>query len=208
MCFFEDLQGGWVKIVYKILVLSLLFSLNTFANEIPENVHAKKPWVYFDLGNTIVNTNDIKNLHYMKGAREYIEGLKKEGFNIGIISNIPESWGNNYEEKFQSLKTYIYFGWGEAEPFDWSVFDEVILPMSNSEMKPAPFLYLKAIDKAESCPSVYIGENVKEVNASRDAGMAAKLYNETDEEIYIPISTLKSFITSHYGKSYDLDCLL
>jgi FMN phosphatase YigB (HAD superfamily) len=202
--FFINLRGGLVNWVCKIFVLLILFSFNANASDF----HAKKPWVYFDLGNTIVNTNNIKNLHYMRGSREYMEQLKKEGFNIGIISNIPESWGNTYEEKLQSLKTYIYFGWGEATPFDWSVFDEVILPLSNAELKPAPFLYLKAISKTDSCPSVFIGENIKEVNAAKEVGMATKLYIESDEEVYIPIYTLKSYITDNYGKEFDPNCLL
>ena len=125
----------------KLLFFIGLFSLKAHTHE----YHEKRPWVYFDLGDTIVNTKDIKNIKYMNGAREYMEQLKREGFNIGIISNIPESWGNNYEEKFQSLKTYIHFGWGDVEhPFDWTVYDEVILPLSNLELKPAPILFLKA----------------------------------------------------------------
>jgi len=123
-----------------------IFSFKSFAQD-------KKPWIYFDLGNTVVNTNDMKHLKYMKGAREYIEELKREGFKVGIISNIPEDWGMDYDEKLQSLKKVIQDGWEEERPFDWTVYDEVILPLKNTEMKPAPILFLKAINKAESCPS-------------------------------------------------------
>jgi phosphoglycolate phosphatase-like HAD superfamily hydrolase len=177
-----------------------LFSFNAKA-------HDKKLWVYFDLGDTVVSTKDMKHLKYMKGAREYMEELKREGFKIGIISNIPENWGMDYDEKFLTLKKMIHDGWDEERPFDWTVFDEVILPMKNSELKPAPTLFLKAITVAKSCPSVYVGESPKEIKAAADLGMAAKLYVDTDAENYIPVVKVKSFITENYHREYDRDCL-
>ena len=187
------------KISYLLFLLSLI-SFNVKAE-------GRKLWVYFDLGDTIVSTKDLKNIKYMKDAREYLENLKHEGFKIGIISNIPENWGMDYDEKLSSLKKFINGGWSEDRPFDWSVFDEVILPLKNSEMKPAPTLFLKAINKAESCPSVYIGEGPKEIAAARELGMAAKLFVETDKENYIPVMQVKSFITNNYHREYDKDCL-
>ncbi len=167
----------------------------------------KKPWVYFDLGDTIVNTKDMKHLKYIRGARVYMDELKREGFNIGIISNIPENWGMDYDEKLLSLKKVIQEGWDEETPFDWSVYEEIILPLKNTEMKPAPTLFLKAIEKADSCPSVYIGESPKEITAARNTGMAAKLFIESDKEIYIPIKEMKSFIVQNYQGTFDRNCL-
>lgn len=169
--------------------------------------HDKKPWVYFDLGETIMSTKDMKHLKYMKGAREYMEELKREGFNIGIITNIPETWGMDYDEKLLTLKKVIQEGWDEERPFDWLVYDEIILPLKNIEMKPAPTLFLKAIAKSELCPSVYIGESPKEIIAAQEVGMAAKLYSETDKEIYIPTADMKSYIVENYHRDYDKSCL-
>lgn len=184
----------------KILFFISLFSFRAFGQD-------KRPWVYFDLGDTIVSTKDMNHLKYMKGAREYMEELKREGFNIGIISNIPESWGMNYDEKLQSLKKAISDGWDEESPFDWTIYDEIILPLKNSEMKPAPTLFIEAIKKATSCPSVYIGESPKEITAAKAVGMAAKLYNEAEEDVYIPIPQMKSFIVKNYQNVYDRDCI-
>lgn len=189
-----------MKKLSKVLFFVSLFSFNAKAQD-------KRPWVYFDLGDTVVNTKDMKHLKYMKGAREYIDDLKREGFKIGIISNIPENWGMDYDEKLLTLKKVIQEGWDEDRPFDWSVYDEVILPLKNTEMKPAPTLFLKAIAKAESCPSVYVGESPKEITAARDVGMAASLYDETKDEAYIPITHVKSFIVDNYHRDYDRDCL-
>lgn len=189
-----------MKKLSSVVFLMSLFSFKVAAQD-------KKPWVYFDLGDTVVSTKDMKHLKYMKGAREYMEELKREGIKIGIISNIPENWGMDYDEKLQSLKKVIQDGWDEERPFDWTVYDEVILPLKNTEMKPAPTLFLKAISKAESCPSAYIGESPKEITAARDVGMAAKLYNEADAVVYIPVAEVKTFIAQNYHLDYDKDCL-
>lgn len=189
-----------MKKLSKVLFFLSVFSFSAMAKD-------KKPWVYFDLGDTVVRTKDMKHIKYMRGAREYMEELKREGINIGIISNIPEDWGLDYDGKLQSLKKVILDGWDEERPFDWSVFDEVILPLKNTEMKPSPTLFLKAISKAESCPSVYIGESPKEIAAAKEVGMAAKLYDESEESIYIPISTINTFIVENYHRDYDKNCL-
>ncbi len=189
-----------MKKLSKLLFFASLFSFNAHTGD-------KRPWVYFDLGDTVVNTKDMKHIKYMKGAREYMEDLKREGFKIGIISNIPENWGMDYDEKLMTLKKVIQDGWDEDRPFDWSVYDEVILPLKTAEMKPAPTLFLKAITKAESCPSVYVGESPKEIKAARDVGMAAKLYDDQNGEAYIPVSQVKSFIVDNYHRDYDKECL-
>jgi len=189
-----------MKIFSQLLFLASLIGFQAKAQD-------KKPWVYFDLGDTIVNTKDMKHLKYMSGAREYLEELKREGFKIGIITNIPEDWGMSYDEKFQTLKKIIEDGWTEDRPFDWSIYDEVILPMKNNEMKPAPTLFLKAINKAEACPSMYVGESPKEIAAAKNLGMAAKLYIEKGDEPYVPVSEVRSFIVTNYQRDYDKDCL-
>lgn len=188
-----------IKISNLLLFLSLL-STNVFG-------HDKKPWVYFDLGDTVVNTKDMNHIKYMKGAREYVNDLKREGFKIGIISNIPENWGMDYDEKLLTLKKIIHDGWDEDQPFDWSAYDEVILPLKNNEMKPAPTLFLKAITLAQSCPSVYVGESPKEIIAAQDVGMAAKIYNENDVVSFIPVQEVRPFIMENYRIDYDNDCL-
>jgi phosphoglycolate phosphatase-like HAD superfamily hydrolase len=189
-----------LKISNLMVLVASLLSFKVFGAE-------KKPWVYFDLGDTIISTKDMNHLKYMPGAREYMDELHREGFKIGIISNIPENWGMDYEEKLQSLKKVISEGWDEERPFDWGAYDEIILPLKNTEMKPTPTLFLKAIMKAESCPSMYIGESQKEVNAAINAGMAAKIFKETDESIYIPVLEVKGFIKDNYRLDYDKNCL-
>ena len=189
-----------MKKISKIVFLLSLFAVKSYAYD-------KRPWVYVDLGDTIVNTSDMKHIKYMKGAREYILELKLEGFNVGIISNIPEEWGLTYEEKLNRLKQVIASGWDEELAFDWSVYDEIILPLKNNEMKPAPTLFLKAILKADSCPSLYIGESPKEIKAAIEIGMAAKLFEpDLDDSLISPVE-LRGFIAENYKLPYDTNCL-
>jgi beta-phosphoglucomutase-like phosphatase (HAD superfamily) len=189
-----------MKKISGLLFILTLFSFKAIGQE-------KKPWIYFDLGDTVVSTKDMKHIKYIKGAREYINELKREGFKVGIISNIPENWGMDYDEKLLSLKKVIQDGWDEPNPFDWTAYDEVILPLKNNEMKPAPTLFLKAITKAESCPSAYIGESPREITAAQSVGMAAKLFVENETDLYIPIGQLKFFLATNYQREYDKECL-
>jgi phosphoglycolate phosphatase-like HAD superfamily hydrolase len=180
----------------------ILISSNVRAQNQNQNL-----WVYFDLGNTVISTKDMSHLKYMLGARDYMDELKREGFKIGIISNIPESWGMDYKEKLTTLKKIISEGWSEEKPFDWSVYDEIILPLKDNEMKPALILFQQAVLKANACPSIYVGESPKEITAAQTVGMAAKLFDENDPDLYVPIPSLKNFIVKNYQLEYDKNCL-
>jgi beta-phosphoglucomutase-like phosphatase (HAD superfamily) len=199
MGFMEELV---VKII-KCISFVLLFAASS-NSAIASN---KSPWVYFDLGETIINSKDLKNISYITGSKEYLEQLKQNGYRIGLITNIPETWGADYPSKLAELKRVIASGWTESNEFDWSVFDEVILPLNNSELKPAPTLFLKAIQIAQSCPSLFIGDSEKEVLAASNLGMASKQFRREDPELYLPISDIANFIEQNYKLDYDLDCL-
>ncbi len=165
-----------------------------------------KPWIYFDLGDTVINTKDMKHLKYFQGAKEYISELKRRGFHVGLITNIPETFGADYQEKFETLKKLIHDGWDDQEVFDWTVFDQVILPLKNTELKPGPVLFERALHKAGSCPSAYISENEKEVVAAKTHGFATKLFQEADHDIYVPHEKLKSFLKDEYRNKYEKEC--
>lgn len=165
-----------------------------------------KPWIYFDLGDTVVDTKDMKKLKYFKGAKDYLTELKQKGFQIGLITNIPETFGQDYDEKLETLKKRINDGWIDKDVFDWNQFDKVILPMKNSEMKPAPTMFLKALNVADGCPSAYISENEKEIIAAKSHGFAAKLFKETDPDLYVPTKELKAFLRNEYGRKYAEEC--
>ncbi len=174
----------------------------------PQSSSEKYMWVYFDLGNTVISTKDAKHLHYFPGAREYMHLLHRAGFKIGAIVNIPEGWGTNYPQKLQALKNVLAQDWAEQKPFEWEAFDQVILPMKDTERKPAPTLYIKAIENANGCPSAFIGEDPAETNAAINLGMAAKLFVENDPELYIHPLKVRDFLLRNYKRPYDPRCLI
>lgn len=70
---------------------------------------ADAPWIFFDLGDTLLGTEndpasgDLTRLWWTRfededgtitDARAYLMKLKAMGFRIGLIVNIPESWGD------------------------------------------------------------------------------------------------------------------
>ena len=197
-----------MKKILMTVFLSMVAIVPRSYSKIQNKMQDKSPWVYFDLGDTVISTKDFKHLHYFKGAREYMDELKRQGYKIGIITNIPETWGMDYDQKLQTLKKFIHDGWDEDRPFDWSVYDEVILPLSNNEMKPALTLFLKAMNRAATCPSAYIGESPKEIVAAESVGMAVKLFVESDPELYVPVEKMATYLKSNYHREYDRDCFL
>lgn len=87
------------------------------------NSQCQKPWLFFDLGNTIVATpldkpaadptSDIERIywtryrhdHIMRDALWYLEDLKSKGYPIGLLVNIPESWGDEDGSLVQSMES-------------------------------------------------------------------------------------------------------
>lgn len=189
-----------------MIKLSIFMSL-LFVSFILQAEVEKSSWVFFDLGDTVVSSARANHMHYFQGTKEYIEELKRQGFRVGLMTNIPETWGRNYDEKWQSLKKYINDNWDGEDVFDWSVFDEVILPLNNGERKPAPPMYARALSFSADCPSVFIGDSALEVEAAIHMGMAGKIFKQEDSEFYIPIDKIKSYLKDNYHQKYDPQCL-
>ncbi len=196
-----------VKKMKKVFLGMVLTLCPFFVKAQTKNVQDKAPWIYFDLGDTVISTQDMKHLHYFNGAREYIEDLKRQGYKIGMITNIPETWGMDYDEKLLTLKKVIHDGWDESRPFDWEAFDEIILPLKNTELKPNAVMFVKAINKANGCPSAFIGESQKEVDAAKNLGMASKLFVKDEVEQYIPVHKVNRYLKDNYTRSYEKECL-
>ncbi|MDD0854413.1 hypothetical protein HBN50_14975 [Halobacteriovorax sp. GB3] len=193
----------------KLLInLKVLTFLMTGAVSMSAKGNTRHQWVFFDLGDTIVNTKDKKGFHYFDGAKAYLESLRKMGLHIGIISNIPETFGMSYEEKLQTLKTLIQSKWNDKEQFDWSLFDEILLPLNNNELKPADILFLRALSRAGECPSIYISENEREVLKAESMGIAGHLFDKESQGMYVPLEILESYIDENYARPIPSECIL
>lgn len=158
-------------------------------------------YLWFDLGNVLIETRDgFDRLRWMPGAYEMIFQLKQRGFKIGLISNIPDSWGhpNDPQSKIDKLQEELKKGWIDSDPFDLAIFDDVLLPMRKEEAKPARKLFLDAIHLAlsqgKNC--LFQGESPQEVLAANDAGMESHLieFDESGQNPkYFPMDELLDF---------------
>lgn len=142
----------------------------------------EKPLLYFDLGNTLLKTDfdsttkQIKTVNYFPNVKGYLSRLKKSHFKIGLIVNIPESWGKTREAKVTALKAFVKNHWVGSTPMDWTVFDlGILVPENESQRKPAPHLFLEALAAAKKvgCPAIYQGESQREVIAANGVGLHA-----------------------------------
>lgn len=189
------------------LVISLfLMAAEASASKTPT---CDKPWVYLDLGNTIIDTRgrdkngEDKNLRFMPGARAYLNELKSHDYRVGVISNAPETWGKTLGSKIKHLKDYVKHRWRDREKIRWSEFDAgILLPPTDAERKPAPYLFVKAKERAAAagCEAVYIGEDAAEVEAAKAAGLHAYLSDATGKRgkaPYVPLETLDQLAAVH-----------
>jgi hypothetical protein len=136
---------------------------------------AERVHIWLDLGRVLVSDPAEGPMRYLPGARDYVNGLVRAGYSIGAIINIPESMGQpgNYASKLQALKDFLADNWGDQPAFDWSVFDHVLLPLWDRELKPAPKLFkdARAISRSEGKVGLYQGETRAEVVAAHANGV-------------------------------------
>lgn len=159
---------------------------------------ASKAFVWLDLGNVILETrNGYDKVHYMPGVLEYLEQIKNDGHKVGLIVNIPESWGkpDDYPSKIQATLDFIRGGWIDAEKtFSFDVFDEVVIPMRNTQRKPAPDLFMKALEVSKNLGlrPFYQSEDAEEIEVAQSIGFKAhKVELEGPEARYLPLEKIQ-----------------
>lgn len=143
-------------------------------------------YMWFDLGNVLIETRDgFDKIHWMPGVRTYLQELRSQGFRIGLITNIPEKWGEpgDRNSKIDRLQAVINQGWVDETPFDLEEFDEVLVPLYTHESKPASKLFLDALRIAdgEGLKSYFQGETPREVEAARALGLTSFLVEYEDD---------------------------
>ncbi|MER5969628.1 hypothetical protein ABT112_07800 [Streptomyces sp. NPDC002055] len=143
--------------------------------------------VYFDLGETLVHTAEDKSISYMPGAAAHLRALRARNIPVGLITNVPSSWGATDAERAAELKRVIDKDWKGSRPFDWADFgDRIFTPRTEEERKPAPALWQRARDAAGGCRMVYQAETDDEIQASRDLGYVPYLVGRRNWPAYMP----------------------
>ncbi|MBI3558562.1 MAG: hypothetical protein HY074_20015 [Deltaproteobacteria bacterium] len=157
-----------------------------------------KPYIFFDLGNTLVDTKtyDFEKIMYMPGAYNYLRELKSHGYPLGMIVNIPESWGARREEKMAALKKFIADKWTDSAPMAWELFDAgILIPMKDAQRKPAAVLFEAAASIAAraGCPAIYEGEEIQEMAPAKAAGMKPYLAGSEANTFFLSVERIDEY---------------
>ena len=124
---------------------------------------------------------------------------------IGLRSR-PGPWMPK-TEKLWFLKSYVENRWVDSIPFNWDIFENVILPKNDSERKPAPFMFQEAISVAPACPLVFMGETLEEIVAANDLGFSVKLVPVFKMvERYVPQAELINHMKDGFSLPYNDKC--
>ncbi|MFC9691059.1 HAD family hydrolase [Kribbella sp. NPDC056951] len=144
--------------------------------------------VWFDLGNTLVDTKVAGRMTWMEGAQRHLRQLRAVGVPVGLITNVPPEWGATDAERAAATKAYVDGQWAEADPFPWAQFgDRILTPRTKAESKPALALFERGKSAASPCRSFYEGETPAEITAAEQAGLIGYLTGQPDQPAFIPL---------------------
>lgn len=149
----------------------------------------RHPWVYFDLGETLIHTDEGKHIYFKEGALAYLTSLHDKGFPLGFLTNVPDEWGSTPEEKLAYLKNFTSDSWEDTVPFPWNWFGERShVSHDATRRKPHPHLFQLAIAQANhgGCPSVFQGETSAEVQVAEMVGLKGYLVGQENRPFFMP----------------------
>ncbi|NSC25580.1 hypothetical protein FM076_32285 [Streptomyces albus subsp. chlorinus] len=143
--------------------------------------------VYFDLGETLVHTDEDSSTGYMPGAAAYLRELRRRNIEVGLITNVPSSWGDTDAERAAALKKEVDRAWKGPVPFAWGDFgDRVLTPRTEAERKPSPVLWKRAKADAHGCRLVYQAETAEETAVAASLGYVAYRTGQPCRPAYLP----------------------
>ncbi|MEV0122235.1 hypothetical protein AB0I16_11930 [Streptomyces sp. NPDC050703] len=146
------------------------------------------PIVYFDLGETLVHTADDGGTGYRTGAAAYLRALRERHVKVGLITNVPSSWGTTDAERAARLRQEVDAAWEGSAPFAWKDFgDRVLTPRTEAERKPAPTLWQRAKAGSGHCRVVYQAETAEEVNVAASLGFVPYRIGRPHRPAYLPV---------------------
>jgi FMN phosphatase YigB (HAD superfamily) len=127
--------------------------------------------IFFDLGNTLVESGTGGLFVVRPGAQATIDRLQAAGVRLGVITNVPAGWTR------EDLEALL------AEPSFLDEFEVVVLSSQAPAAKPDPQIYLHAHGLLAAAPAVaetaFVGETLSEIantalnptSGARAAGM-------------------------------------
>lgn len=150
------------------------------------------PVVYFDLGETLVHTAGDGSIGYLPGAASYLRALRARHIRVGLITNVPPSWGRTDAERAARLKTEVDAAWRGSAPFAWQDFgDRILTPRTEAERKPAPVLWQRAKADSGRCRLVYQAETADEVKVAASLGYVPYQVGQVHRPSFLPVGLIE-----------------
>jgi hypothetical protein len=150
--------------------------------------------VYFDLGETLVHTEDDGSIHYLPAAARHLRDLRKADVEAGLITNVPPEWGETDAERAAKLREIVDADWTGDSPFAWQDFEgRILTPRTEAERKPSPVLFERGADAAGDCHVVYQGETAEELAVARAEGYVTyAVGREAPWPAYLPVPVIEA----------------
>ncbi|MFD3515859.1 hypothetical protein [Streptomyces sp. NPDC058657] len=146
------------------------------------------PVVYFDLGETLVHTAEDGGIGYRPGAAAYLRALRERHIQVGLITNVPPSWGTTDAARAARLKQEVDATWRGPVPFAWADFgDRILTPRTEAERKPAPALWQRAKAAGSRCRLVHQAETAEEVRAAAALGFVPYQVGRPHLPAFLPV---------------------
>ncbi|MFE6160571.1 hypothetical protein ACFQ7F_16855 [Streptomyces sp. NPDC056486] len=150
------------------------------------------PIVYFDLGETLVHTAEEGSTGYQPGAASYLRALRERHIRVGLITNVPSSWGATDAERAARLKKEVDATWQGPAPFAWQDFgDRILTPRTEAERKPAPTLWQRAKADSGRCRVVYQAETAEEVTVASSLGFVPYQVGRPHLPAFLPVQLVE-----------------
>ncbi|MEV6686682.1 hypothetical protein AB0N28_15255 [Streptomyces sp. NPDC051130] len=158
------------------------------------------PVVYFDLGETLVHTADDGSIAYQPGAAAYLHALRERHIRVGLITNVPPSWGTTDAERAARLQKEVDSAWKDAAPFAWTDFaGRILTPRTEAERKPAPVLWERARAESGNCRLVYQAETAEEVEVAASLGYVPYQVGQPHRPAFLPVGLVR--LLGHHRSS-------
>ncbi len=173
---------------------------------IPKSEVGGRGWVFFDLGEVLVSKTDDGHLKSVSNSLSFVKSLRRQGFKLGLIVNLPEKVGQSCSDKNHWLQTYI--ATQMVEKFDWQLFDQILLPSKDSYRKPHPLLFLSALELACQLqkPVAFVGENQAELFAASRLGFATLEVNASKGFALALEEDFEERMNLHFINAYPPSC--
>ncbi|WP_251096328.1 MULTISPECIES: hypothetical protein [unclassified Streptomyces] len=148
--------------------------------------------MYFDLGETLLHTADDGSTDYQRGAASYLRALRERHIEVGLITNVPPSWGTTDAERAARLKQEVDATWRGPVPFAWADFeDRILTPRTEAERKPAPILWERAKAASGRCRVVYQAETAEEVEVAATLGFVPYQVGRPHRPTFLPVGLIE-----------------